>query len=105
MPLSSESHSPSGQHAIRDGRGGVGLNNGRYLCDILRAAVERAGATVLAEHIQRFEPQGVTVLLVLAESHTSIHTYPEHGVYMADVFTCGDVDAASAAREIAAALG
>ena len=81
------------------------LDNGPALARILRAAVQNVGATVLQTHIEQFEPQGATVVLVLAESHASLHTYPEHGVYMADVFTCGDVSPEDAAREIAAALG
>lgn len=101
------SHKPVGRHTVLDAHGAnaTSLNDGAALCGLLRRAVERAGATVLQEHIEQFTPQGVTVLLVLAESHASIHTYPEHGVYMADVFTCGDVEPESAAREIAAALG
>jgi S-adenosylmethionine decarboxylase len=39
---------------------------------------------------KRFEPQGVTVLALLSESHASIHTYPEVGAMFVDVFTCGD---------------
>lgn len=57
-----------------------------------RLVVEAAtatGATVLQVVTQRFEPQGVTVLAVLAESHASLHTYPESGVVFWDCFTCG----------------
>jgi S-adenosylmethionine decarboxylase proenzyme len=81
------------------------LEDGAALCALLVAAVERAGATVLQSHTEQFQPQGCTVLLLLAESHASIHTYPEHGVYMADIFTCGDIAPAQAAQEIALALG
>ena len=38
----------------------------------------------------KFKPQGVTALAMLAESHLSIHTWPEKGVAMCDIFTCGD---------------
>jgi len=38
----------------------------------------------------KFEPQGVTVVAMLAESHISIHTWPEKGMAVCDVFTCGD---------------
>jgi S-adenosylmethionine decarboxylase len=38
---------------------------------------------------KKFEPQGVTVLALLSESHASIHTYPEVGSVFVDVFTCG----------------
>lgn len=63
------------------------------------------GATVIERRIHYFEPTGLSIVAILAESHASLHTYPEHGVYMLDVFTCGDLDAAAAARSIAARIG
>ncbi len=53
-------------------------------------AAEKAGATVLATHHHRFEPHGVSAICVLAESHLSIHTWPEIGTATIDVYTCGD---------------
>lgn len=96
-----------GRHAILDGRGvdpGL-LNDPKAMADILRAAVLKSGAMVLSVHAHPFEPQGVTVFLVLAESHASIHTYPEHGEYMADIFTCGKIDPEGAAEELGVVLG
>lgn len=59
----------------------------------LRALAERAatatGATIMQLCSHRFSPQGVTVVAVLAESHASLHTYPESGVVFWDCFTCG----------------
>ena len=55
---------------------------------ILKAAVD-CGALVLGESFHRFSPQGVSGVVVIAESHISIHTWPEHGFAAADVFTCG----------------
>jgi S-adenosylmethionine decarboxylase len=52
--------------------------------------VQRAGATLLQLISHRFDPQGVTGLALLAESHLSIHTWPESGYAAVDVFTCGD---------------
>jgi S-adenosylmethionine decarboxylase len=49
-----------------------------------------ANATVQSVVSKRFEPQGVTVLALLSESHASVHTYPEIGAMFVDVFTCGD---------------
>jgi S-adenosylmethionine decarboxylase proenzyme len=103
-------HPPRGTHALIDGKGeGILLeqllNDGGDLQDMLVAALERAGATILKVVTQSFEPQGKTVVAVLAESHASVHTYPEHGVYMIDVFTCGDLDAERAAIELAVAIG
>jgi S-adenosylmethionine decarboxylase len=71
----------------------------------MREAAELAGASVLHCHTHRFAPQGITVVLTLSESHASLHTYPEHGVYMADVFTCGDVKPARAMEHIVRAFG
>ncbi len=48
------------------------------------------GATVLEVCSHKFQPQGVTALTVLAESHASLHTYPESNVVFWDCFTCGD---------------
>ncbi|MFM8937129.1 MAG: adenosylmethionine decarboxylase [Vulcanococcus sp.] len=62
--------------------------------DVLRrtitAAVNQAGATLLHLITHQFQPQGVTGLALLAESHLSIHTWPESGYAAVDVFTCGD---------------
>ena len=56
-------------------------------------AVEACGATVLNRFSHKFHPQGVTVVYALAESHLSIHTFPENGCGAIDVYTCGDMDA------------
>jgi S-adenosylmethionine decarboxylase len=55
----------------------------------LHAGAEASRGTLLGECSHDFEPQGVTVVGLLAESHISIHTWPEHGYAAADVFTCG----------------
>ena len=96
-----------GRHAILDGRGvdAAKLDNVPYLEAQLRNACVVSGATVLKVVTHKFQPQGVTVLCMLAESHASIHTYPEHGVYMADIFTCGDLDPSAAADALRRKLG
>ena len=58
--------------------------------DALRAAAKLAKSTLLSDTAHRFEPQGVTALGLLAESHISVHTWPELGYAAADVFTCGN---------------
>lgn len=55
-------------------------------------AVEACGATVLNKFSHQFHPQGVTIVYALAESHISIHTFPEKGSCAIDVYTCGDMD-------------
>lgn len=66
------------------------LDDETFLRDAITAASRRAGATLLNLITHRFEPQGVTGLALLAESHISIHTWPESGYAAVDVFTCGD---------------
>jgi S-adenosylmethionine decarboxylase len=66
------------------------LDDPARLGELLRAAVTEAGATVVDVVAKRFAPQGATVIALLAESHASVHTYPEHGSLFADVFTCGE---------------
>jgi S-adenosylmethionine decarboxylase len=52
------------------------------------AAID-CGAVVLGDSFHRFSPQGVSGVVIIAESHLSIHTWPEHGYAAVDVFTCG----------------
>lgn len=59
---------------------------------LVREACAEVGATVLQVVAHRYAPQGVTATAVIAESHLSVHTWPEHGYAAADVFTCGDLD-------------
>ncbi|VVP25903.1 S-adenosylmethionine decarboxylase proenzyme [Pseudomonas fluorescens] len=66
------------------------LNDIRYLTELLCASATKAGATVCGTVSKQFEPQGVTVLVLLEESHASFHTYPEIGALFFDMFTCGD---------------
>nr|APP88371.1 S-adenosylmethionine decarboxylase proenzyme [Paulinella micropora]AQX45138.1 S-adenosylmethionine decarboxylase proenzyme [Paulinella micropora] len=66
------------------------LNDESFLRNIITGAAKSAGATLLNLITHRFEPQGVTGLALLAESHISIHTWPESGYAAVDVFTCGD---------------
>ena len=68
------------------------LNDEHYLVRLLKAAAVISGATVLETVFKKFDPQGVTVICLLAESHISIHTWPEEGKAAADVYTCGDSD-------------
>ncbi len=55
-------------------------------------AVEACGATVLNRFSHKFQPQGVTVVYALAESHISAHTFPENGCVAIDVYTCGSMN-------------
>lgn len=73
--------------------------------DLLPDACRRAGATVLGVHVHQFEPEGVTGVVLLAESHASVHTWPERGLATLDVFTCGAMDAGVVLALVRDALG
>ncbi len=66
------------------------LNDENFIKTIVISAAEIAGATLLQMIIHSFEPKGVTGLALLAESHISIHTWPESKYAAVDVFTCGE---------------
>ncbi len=66
------------------------LNDLSSLRDILLAAATASGAMVLGESFHQFEPQGVSGVVTIAESHLFIHTWPEFGYAAFDVFTCGN---------------
>ncbi|MFM7205029.1 MAG: adenosylmethionine decarboxylase [Myxococcota bacterium] len=53
-------------------------------------AARRSGATIISHHLHRFSPQGISGVVIIAESHLAIHTWPEHGYVAADIFTCGE---------------
>ena len=65
------------------------LNDEAFLRCALNKAAKLAGAKVLNLVSNKFEPQGVTAIALLAESHISIHTWPESQYSAVDIFTCG----------------
>ena len=65
------------------------LNDESFLRCTLNRAAKLANATVLNLISNKFEPQGVTAIALLAESHISIHTWPESNYSAVDIFTCG----------------
>ena len=65
------------------------LNDESFLRCILNRAAKLANATVINLISNKFEPQGVTAIALLAESHISIHTWPESNYSAVDIFTCG----------------
>lgn len=66
------------------------LNDQEYLETIMNEAVRKSGATIVRSVFHRYNPQGVSGVVVIAESHFSIHTWPEYGYAAVDYFTCGD---------------
>ena len=66
------------------------LDDEQYIRDMVYHASVKCNSTLLALNSHKFDPQGVTCVAMLAESHISIHTWPELGMAVCDVFTCGD---------------
>lgn len=66
------------------------INDLEFLMEHMRKAAEKCGASVLGVQYEAFKPCGVTVLVLLSESHLSIHSYPEKGFAAIDGYTCGD---------------
>ena len=83
----------AGKHLILDLWGGDHLDDCAQLERVMRDAAEKAGATLLHIHLHRFtEGGGVTGVALLAESHISVHTWPEHQFAAFDIFMCGRAD-------------
>lgn len=82
----------AGVHLIIDLHGAKRLNDIDHIEATLRRCVEAAQATLLHIHLHHFQPSGVSGVAVLAESHISIHTWPEIGYAALDVFMCGSAD-------------
>ena len=80
-----------GRHCIAELSGGCPhlLNDEDYIKRSLEEAASKSGATLLNIASHKFDPQGVTAVALLSESHISIHTWPEHGYAAVDAFTCG----------------
>ena len=68
------------------------LNDLEGLRRVMVEAAKRAGCKVLGTFEHKFSPHGVTIVVAVAESHISIHTWPEFGYAAIDIFTCGDAD-------------
>lgn len=83
----------AGMHLLVDLWGAANLNDPEAIDAALREAAEAAGATILHSHFHHFSPNGgVSGVLVLAESHISIHTWPERAFAAIDIFMCGACD-------------
>ncbi len=96
------SHHP-GDHGLLDlyGCPSALLRDEGYLKQALSDAASAAGAHILGGHFHTFGGQGgVTGVLLLAESHLSIHTWPEHGFAAVDVFLCGALKLETARRHL-----
>ena len=66
------------------------LNDEEYIRDVVDSTSRKCHSSLLALHSHKFNPQGVTCVAMLAESYISIHTWPEKGMAVCDIFTCGE---------------
>jgi S-adenosylmethionine decarboxylase len=81
----------AGTHLIVDVKNGSRLDDLQHIENTFRKCIEVAGATLLHIHMHHFTPNGgVSGVAVLAESHISIHSWPEYGYAALDIFMCGE---------------
>lgn len=105
--MSGGAHLPRGLHLLADFHGvdAERLTDPLAIETLLREAARAAGATPVGSNFHPFGPGlGVTGVLLLQESHISIHTWPEHGFAAVDVFMCGSARPERAVAVIEAAL-
>lgn len=101
-------HLPAGSHLLADlyGVREDRLRDEQAIESLLLQSARAAGASVLSSHFHRFgSGGGVTGVVVLAESHITIHTWPEHGFAAADIFMCGHANPQLALDVLVAAFG
>jgi S-adenosylmethionine decarboxylase len=81
-----------GRHLFADlwGCAPARLDDRAFLERLAIDAVRATGATILQTCAHEFEPQGVTVVVLIAESHLALHSWPERGYLGVDYFTCGE---------------
>lgn len=80
------------------------LDDEKFITNILLQAAKETKVTVVDYVTRKFEPQGVSVVIIVSESHIAIHTWPELRYAALDFYTCGQEDPENAVREIAAKL-
>ncbi|HDR28011.1 adenosylmethionine decarboxylase [Rhodovulum sp.] len=95
----------AGTHLIIEVVNGHGLDDEARIQQAFRDCVGECGATLLHIHTHKFSPQGVSGVAVLAESHISVHTWPEIGYGAFDVFMCGDAQPWRAVDVLSRAFG
>ena len=80
-----------GKHLIVEGYGiqSEDLNNVDLFLSLFNKGIKKADVTNCGVLVKKFDPIGMTIIILLAESHISIHTYPEKGAFFLDIFTCG----------------
>jgi len=94
-------NSPAGKHWLIEFYGARALGDAAAIRRALRRAVKASGVTLLEIQLHHFGPrQGVTGVALLAESHISIHTWPERGYAALDIFMCGAASSPQKALQV-----
>jgi S-adenosylmethionine decarboxylase proenzyme len=89
-----------GRHVIAEFWNCENVRSEMGLAEAIEDAVRAARATLLDLNVRRFYPQGYSAIALLAESHLSLHAWPELGYVALDVFTCGDADPQKIVQEL-----
>ncbi len=76
-----------------------------YLENAMLTAARESGATIVSSSFNSFKPQGISGVVIIAESHFTVHAWPEHNYAAVDMFTCGDIDLDKAVKSLQASLG
>ena len=76
------------------------LNDSSWLTGVLESAAKEMGSTIVETVSHQFSPIGITVILLLAETHISIHTWPQYKYAALDIFICSDEVAPEAAWNV-----
>lgn len=81
------------------------IDNIKTVEKVMLAAAEISRATVIEPFFHKFSPYGISGVVVIAESHITIHTWPENNYAAVDIFTCGDLDSHAGIEHIKEELG
>ena len=100
MSMRSRPPRSAGRHVLVECFGALAASDAEHLEALLRRAAEAGGAKLLSCHMHGFGGAGVTGVALLAESHITVHTWPEWSYAAFDVFLCGGGDADRAAAVI-----
>ncbi len=90
--MTKETSSPLGVHYLAEFHkcDRSALDNTELISEMMLEAVKISGATLIQPFFHKFSPQGVSGIVVVAESHFAIHTWPEHNYAAVDLFSCGE---------------
>ena len=80
------------------------LDDTTFLEQVFCAAAEAMGATIVCAQFHHFSPIGVSGVVIIQESHLTLHTWPEYGYAAVDIFTCGQIDMEAGIKYIEKAL-